>query len=439
MKDSIENIVKYEAPTYINTTRIFALDNVDFYMWDVIKSALSARVNIGLAGRAGMGKSQLFADVQALFGNNASCVRGRNDLDIKSLYRVLNFKGLTEAMEKGGTISQKELSDITKDIYRPLVVVEEINRCVEIVQNQLFSIFEGFIEMDDGKKYSLGGTELKTFKDLDGTEFTKNVAYSVGVWTANLGNGQYTGTVSIDKGLRERSHLIIDVDNFNPGDDNNEDLDKIYINSGAEIRLKEQENPEERTKDFIDAFNYLKQESYSPNPQELCEELIMFRYLIKGLNYIPCEAAKNKKTSMKNWPSKAEEDNIGNTDDEKIMYRMVYPASVRSAQTIMAFARAARNYTKAKNPKSNPEVLDSVIESFKLIAPYSGIIDNPQRIREDFVDNEYLAACKAGYILKEKIKDKKKLIEAIVYFKSENKPLPKTILDQCKGEYECFK
>ena len=150
----LKKIAEHQAPTYKNTTNLFTLGGEDFYLWDVVKAALGARLNIGLGGSRGMGKSQLFADVQALFGNNANYVLGRNDLDIKSLFRELNFKGLSEAMKNGGTVSQKELSQDTADIYRPLVVVEEINRCSEIVQNQLFNIFEGFIEID-GKKYKL--------------------------------------------------------------------------------------------------------------------------------------------------------------------------------------------------------------------------------------------------------------------------------------------
>ncbi|MEK6899831.1 MAG: AAA family ATPase [Nanoarchaeota archaeon] len=432
---AIHKIVSLTAPTYRNTTKVFSLAGVDGTLWDATKVALAARLNLGLYGGAGMGKSQLLADVQSLVGNNASYVLGRNDLDIKALFRQLNFHGLKEAMDKGGQVSQADLTNVTDAINKPLVVVEEINRAVEAVQNQLFNIFEGFIELD-GHKYSLGGTELQTFRDFDGREWSQNVRYSVGVWSANYGNGQYTGTVSMDKALKERSHLIIDVDNFSPL---SADLDGILLGSGGEIRLKEQEKAEDRTKDFVAAFQYLKQKSHTPSPKELGLELLLFRYLVQGLDYLPCSAANNSKRLMKDvWPAKAEGDNIGNDDDEKLLYRTVFPASVRGAMTIMTLARALREYVNAKDTKAKPTVLDSVAESFKLVAAYSGMLENPQRIRENYVGNPYRAAVDVGNILKKRLSEKKNLMDAIIHCKAEEKPLTREIINECKGEYACF-
>jgi len=102
---AIQKIASLEAPTYSNTTKVFSLAGVDGTLWDLTKVALGARLNLGLYGGAGMGKSQLLADVQSLVGNNASYVLGRNDLDIKALFRQLNFHGLKEAMDKGGSLT----------------------------------------------------------------------------------------------------------------------------------------------------------------------------------------------------------------------------------------------------------------------------------------------------------------------------------------------
>ena len=431
----IQKIASLEAPTYTNTTKAFSIAGMEGTLWDATKIALMSRLNLGLYGGAGMGKSQLLADVQSLVGNNASYVLGRNDLDIKALFRQLNFHGLKEAMDKGGEVSQADLTTVTAAIYKPLVVVEEINRAVEVVQNQLFNVFEGFIELD-GHKYPLGGTDLQKFRDFDGKEWTQNVRYSVGVWSANYGNGQYTGTVSMDKALKERSHVIIDVDNFSP---QSADLDRILMGSGGEIRLKEQEKAEDRTKDFIAAFQYMKQKSHTPSPKELGAELLLFRYLVHGLDYIPCEAADNSKRLMKDvWPSKAEEDNIGTDDNDKLLYRMVFPASVRGAMTIMTLARALREYVRAKDAKAKPTVLDSVGESFKLVASYSGMLENPQRIRENYVGNPYRAAVAVGDILKSRLAQQKNLMDAIVHCKAEDKPLTREIINECKGEYACF-
>jgi MoxR-like ATPase len=432
----VKEVANLESNTYLNNSPVLNLGGTDFTLTDIVKTGLCARLNIGLAGGAGMGKSQLLSDVQSWFGNNASYVLGRNDLDIKSLYRELNFKNLKEAMDKGGAVSQKEMSKVTSEIHKPLIIVEEINRAAEVVQNQLFNIFEGFIEID-GTKYALGDGKLETYKGIDGKEFTKNTNYSIGLWSANFGNGQYTGTVSMDKALKERSHLIIDIDNFPML---SEDLDSILLGNSGEVRLKEQEKPSNNTKAFVDAFHYFKQKSFVPDKKELTEELLLFRYLVNGLDYISCESAKNSKRILKEvWPSKAEEDNIGSDEDDIVINRMVYPASVRSAQTILMFARSLREYAKAKNPNANPTVLDSVIESFKLAAPYSGIVENEHRIRENYAGNRYLASCKVADIIKKRFVDKSELINAFSYFKIQNKPIPKNILDECKDDFNCFK
>jgi len=434
--DALNQIADLEAPTYHNTTTVLSLGGQNLTLWDVVKAALAARLNLGLYGGEGLGKSQLLADIKSLFGNNASYVLGRNDLLIKDLYRELNFTKLNEALKNGGTVSQQELSQVTGNIHQPLTVVEEINRCVEVVQNQFFNIFEGFVEID-GKKYALGAGELKTYRDFDGSEWTQNVLFSVGVWSANFGNGQYTGTVSMDQALRGRSNLILDVDNFCPQPS---DLDDILLKSGGEIRLKDQENPSNHTNLFIDAFSQFKQQSYTPDSQFLGEELLLFRYLVLGLDYIPCLAANNSKRIMKEvWPGKAEEDNIGTTDDDKTFYRMLYPASIRGALGIITLARALKGYVQVKNPKANVSVLDSVIESFKLVGAYSGMIQNPQRIREYHVGNPYLAASHIGQLLKQKLDASTDLRKAIISCKVNSQPLPPKILNVCIGEYACFR
>ena len=440
MKQTNQNpfskIVALEAPTYCNTTPVLALAGVNMTLWEIVKAALSGRLNLGLPGGAGMGKSQLLADVQGLFGNNASYVLGRNDLDIKELYRELNFEQLEEAKRTGGRVSKKDLTSITAEIHRSLTVVEEITRCAEIVQNQLFNIFEGFIEIN-GKKYALGDGKLETFHDLDGKEWTQNVLYSVGVWSANFGNGQYTGTVSMDKAMKERSHLIIDVDNFTPQP---RDLDTILYQSGGEIRIKDQENSTDNTQLFANAFAYLKQKSYAPDQAKMGDEALLFRYLVFGLDYLPCAVADNSKRKMKEvWPSKAEEENIGASEQEITLYRMVYPSSVRGALTIMALARALREYVAAKNPQATPSVVDSVVESTKLVGAYSGMIENPQRVREGFIGNPYEAATKVAEIMRNELQGKRDLMDAIQHFKAEGKPFPATVERECTGAYACWK
>jgi hypothetical protein len=243
----------------------------------------------------------------------------------------------------------------------------------------------------------------------------------------------------MDKALKERSHMIIDVDNFYPGSVNPSDLDEILLGSGGEVRLKDSVEPEDQTKYFIDAFNHMKQKAYTPNPEELTEELLLSRYLTLGLDYIPLEKANNSKRIMKEvWPSKAEEDNLG-TEDERLLYRMVFPASIRSGMTIISLARSLREYVKAKDEKAEPTVLDSVIESFKLVAPYGGMIENPHIVKEDFVGNNYLAANDIGTKIKTRLEAKTDLINAISEKKREGMPYTTEMTSLCSGEFACWK
>lgn len=432
---ALREISELTAPTYQNTTSVLTLAGVPFTMWDVCKTALAARLNVGLGGGAGSGKSQLLNDLQGLYGNNATKVLGRNDLDVKTLFRQLKFEKLSEALKNGGTVSQRDLAQITAEIHKPFFRVEEITRCVEAVQNQLFNVFEGYVELD-GVDYPLGGGTLETFKDIDGTEWKRNVLYSVGVWSTNFGNGQYTGTSTMDKAMKERTHLIIDADNFYPRP---KDLDGILLGSAGEVRLKSEEKPEDRTATFQKAFAYLKQKSMTPDPEEFGQELLLFRYLVWGLDYIPSPAADNSKRKMKEvWPSKAEEEDLGTSDEDKVLYRMVFPASVRGALSIMTFARALREYAAAVDPSADPTVMDSVVESIRLVGAYSGMIENPQRVREKYVGNLYKASSHVADILKTRLQAKRDVMEAIIYKNAAGEALDTRIMNECQNEFACF-
>ncbi len=432
---ALREIAGFTAPTYQNNTTLFTLAGVPFTLWDVCKTALAGRLNVGLGGGAGSGKSQLLNDLQSLYGNNATKVLGRNDLDVKTLFRQLKFGKLADALKNGGTVSQHDLADVTAEIYKPFFRVEEITRCVEAVQNQLFNVFEGYVELD-GVDYPLGGGTLETFQEIDGTEWKRNVLYSVGVWSTNFGNGQYTGTSTMDKAMKERTHLIIDTDNFYP---RASDLDGILMGSAGEVRLKSAEKPEDKTALFQKAFTYLKQKSITPNPAELGPELLLFRYLVFGLDYIPSPAADNSKRKMKEvWPAKAEEEDIGASAEDKVMYRMVFPASIRGALSIITFARALREYATAVDSSSAPTVLDSVIESVKLVGAYSGMIENTQRVRENYVGNLYKASSQVADIMRSRLQAKHDVMDAILYKNAAGEPLDTRIMNDCQGEFACF-
>lgn len=434
--DHFKKVVEFNLPVYVNTTPVLRLSSVDFNISDILKSAVIARMNIGLLGDTGNGKTQLEKDIMSMFGGRANYVLGRNDLDIKQLYRHIDFTELIKAKNRGGKVSASDITHVTERAHMPLTVVDEINRCVEAVQNQLFNIFDGYIEID-GKSYPLGQGQIQT-QNISGKESSRNSVYSIGICSANYGNGKFTGTSTMDRAMKDRLHLTVDVDNFSPG---NEDLDGIICKSSGEVRTKDSSS-ESITSDIIGANDYFKEKSGELGP----EELLYFRYLVNGLDYIPIEAADNSKRKIKEvWPGKAEEDNLG-SDDEIYLYRMVSPASVRGALATLNLARVLREYAKVKDPNFDKGytsrgsvILDSVISAFQLTGAYSGIIANQQRLNEDFVGNPHNAMKKVSEIVKKRLYDGYDMIKAIIISKVNKTPFTKKMENFCKGDFACFK
>jgi hypothetical protein len=446
--ESLVTIANTDFFQYLNTFPVLRVGGVDFYMSDVIKAGLSAKMNIGLLGDTGLGKTQLERDMMVMFGNNAGYVLGRNDLDIKQVFRKLRFDKLVGAMNQGGEISASDITEVTEAIYKPLTVIDEINRCVEAVQNQLFNIFDGYLEID-GVIHPLG-TNYSVITKSDGSILVvpglqpegqngddskiEVVTYSVGICSANYGNGKFTGTSTMDGAMKDRLHILTDVDNFIP---ENPDLDAILFNSSGEVRTKTTNAPSSNLiDDFVKANLYLKDLSKRLHP----EEFMYFRYLIKGLDYIPVPSANNSKRIMKEvWPMKVEADGIGSGEEEIIMYRMVSPLSIRGALVTINYARALREYAIAKDPQAKPTILESVMAAYRMTSAYTNLTGNPTRLNEDYVGNPYRAAKKVAEIMESKLSDKMQLIKDLTLTRKSGKPIPASLLSQCTGEFECWK
>jgi hypothetical protein len=86
-----------------------------------------------------------------------------------------------------------------ENLLRPFFLIDELNRCIGLVQNQFLNIADGYIEIR-GKKYYFGKPEN---------------GYSLMMATGNPPtNGDYTGVFDEDLALLDRIGLILNVDDY---------------------------------------------------------------------------------------------------------------------------------------------------------------------------------------------------------------------------------
>ncbi len=185
--DVTDEISKY----YKNSNPMFTLGDLDFYVADVMAAAILSATNSYLVGTRGNGKT-LLAEVvwKAVMAEDALYLRGDKDLTLKDLFTTFNLEGKSEA----------EIYQISERIKHPLVLVDEINRCIGLVQNQFLNVADGYIEIR-GTKYPLGLAELE---------------YLLMIATGNPVNGgdEYGGAFAEDVALLDRMGLILNVDDY---------------------------------------------------------------------------------------------------------------------------------------------------------------------------------------------------------------------------------
>lgn len=367
MENLYEKLKGMRFQQYKNSTPICTISGVPLTVEDAIKAAIISRLNVLLIGERGEGKTLIENDaLDSYFGGDGNHIRASPDLDLKNLYQRLNLHKLKEAE------TTDEVKEITSKIAKPITIVDEINRAPPIIQNQIFNVCDGYVEIE-GTRYDLG-----------------KQGYSIGIASANTG-GRYSGIFEMDTALLDRFHLILDIDNFPP---TVKDSLEIIIDS-SDPRIKSGEKID-HTKDIIEIHNSIKDKKLPLNV------LIADLFLKHGLDY--CNNAPYSKNKLKEaFPAICE-----SCHEAGSYCGMTIPVSTRATKSLKALVLGLEAVAESKGAKQESS-LDNFFEAFKLIAPYSGIL-SPIKVQQLYHGNGYLAINAIVDSMKKEFSEKKDLI-----------------------------
>lgn len=342
--------------TYRNSTEIMQLGGQSIYMHDMAEACLRGRLNLLLVGDTGSGKTQLARDMMSNFGDKATFILGRNDMDTRELFQQLNpeyFRALKEGrLDKA--LNPRELTD---KISYHLIVVDELPNCVPSVRGQLFNLFDGFIELN-GKAYPIGN------------------GYSVGVATGNLGQKFTESSNDLGRALKDRMHVILDTDCFAP-----QPYDTLEILAGnTNPRVNFETDGKDRSEEVIQRHQaLLKQE----NP---LEKLNIAAYLTHGLDYCTTDSNITSKRKLKDqWPAAIK--NHAKGSDEAL----VLPLSTRAAKSTLRLSQALDSIVRDKTGKDGLVTpIESMLQAYKFVAAYSGVL-NEAAVEAHYGGDKYKA------------------------------------------------
>ena len=372
----IEDIRRLPQPKiYKNSTEVCRIKGVSLNLWDVITAACIARLNILLVGEKGEGKTQLAVEVNnTYFGGKGTFIRAHPDLKTKDIYTALNLEKLSSG--KGSTRDALEVLEAARN---PLTILDEINRVPQITQNQVLSILDGYINLPEKNE--------QVFFGVDG--------FHISIATANIGRS-YSGTFPFDPAYLDRSHLIINVDNFPP---TTADLIKIQqqdINPGVEMSERE-----DHTHLIVKIWKRLSNISLS------LDGLITDLYLKKGLDFCSRSPTKRKSTVKDDIPNMCqgcfseEENELGD------ICGYIIPTSTRSFKAYKTLAISLCAVADAKSEVPSPALpgYGELLEAFRVTSPYSGILDFAW-VRREHHGNPYLAVNQVYHRIKSIIEEK---------------------------------
>lgn len=342
--------------TYRNSTEIMQLSGQPIYMHDMAEACLRGRLNLLLVGDTGGGKTQLARDMMSYFGDKATFILGRNDMDTRELFQQLNpefFRALKEGkLDKG--MNPRELTD---KIDYHLIVVDELPNCVPSVRGQLFNLFDGFVEIN-GKAHPIGN------------------GYSVGVATGNLGQKFTESSNDLGRALKDRMHVILDTDYFSP-----QPFDTLEI-------LAENTNPRVNfNADGKDqSEEVIKRHKSLVNQDIPLEKLTIAAYLTHGLDYCTTDSNVTSKRKLKDqWPAAIK--NRAKGSDEA----MILPLSTRAAKSTLRLSQALDSIVRDKTGKDNLVMpLESMLQAYKFVAAYSGVL-NEAAVEAHYGGDKYKA------------------------------------------------
>jgi len=358
----IEKIRKLPLPKiYKNSTEVCRIKGVSLTLWDVVTAAVISGLNILIVGEKGEGKTQLALELNnTYFGGKGTFIRAHPDLKTRDIYTALNLEKLSSA--RGDTHQALEVMESVKN---PLTILDEINRVPQITQNQALSILDGYITIPEKNE--------NIFFGVDG--------FHIGVATANLGRS-YSGIFPFDPAYLDRSHLIINVDNFPP---TTTDLIKIQQQDiNPRLETPDQEN---YTREIIQIWQSMSGMSLA------LDGLIADLYLKKSLDYCVKSPTRRKSTVRDDIPNMCQGCSSEGREGELVeVCGYIVPTSTRSfkAYKALAFGLCAVADARSTTPALSLPGYAEILEAFRITAPYSGILDSAW-VKREHHGNPYLA------------------------------------------------
>ena len=317
---------------YRNSTELTQLGSVPIYMKDMVDACLRGRLNLFLQGDTGSGKTQLARDAMSYFGGKSLFILGRNDMDTRELFQQVDLEKLRTAK------SSAEIKSLTDKVDYHLFVVDELPNCVPAVRAQLFNLFDGFVEIN-GRAYPIGRN------------------YSVGIATGNIGQKFTESSNELGRALKDRMHVTIDVDHFDPSPSDTFEVLAASRNPRVEFDTQETDISDK----IIEEYQQLKAREVP------FEKLVIADYLVHGLDY--CNNGMSKRKMKDRWPNDVVNHSKGSDE------ALVLPVSRRAAKSIITLSDALDDIVRERTDgKINPDAFESMMQAYKFVAAYSGVL-----------------------------------------------------------------
>ncbi|MFH8120147.1 MAG: MoxR family ATPase [Candidatus Aenigmatarchaeota archaeon] len=194
---------------------------ISFDLKDLLLIAGISGLSILLEGGTGIGKTTIAEMLmKAFFGKNYAFLQIDPSLSLEKFIDI-NFGAIKDGKKLSDAIEKNKIID------SPGVILDEINRAPPTIVNLLQNyITNGRLVFEGGKEF------------YPGIYVDKNLVYQLKIATMNEGE-KYSGTYELDKALRDRFAVQINLDAFSPS---REDIRCIIRYGNAKIESEGKDN-----------------------------------------------------------------------------------------------------------------------------------------------------------------------------------------------------